>query len=131
MKISKEAQDTARRFAKICITGEGVVDEAGMNAVIAKLREAKPTNHQAILVSFKHFIETEIKKGLATIESAVELAADVKKGIEDSLTAKYNRTLSFTYQITPELLGGVKIRVGDDLIDNSVQAKIDKLQAAF
>jgi len=131
MKVSKEALDTARRFANICITSEGVVNEEGVNAVIAKLRETKPTNHQSILVAFKKFVETELKKGLASIESAVELTAEVKKNVESSLSSKYNRTLSFSYTTNPELLGGVKIRVGDDLIDNSVQAKIEKLQAAF
>jgi len=131
MKISKEALEAARRFAKICTTGEGSVDEAGVNAVITKLRETQPRNHKSILVAFKNFIEIELKKGLATIESAVELTPDVKQSIEASLTQKYNRTLSFIYTITPELLGGVKVRVGDDLIDNSVQAKIEKLSAAF
>ncbi len=131
MKISKKAQDTARRFAQFCITGVGVVDEASVKTVIEKLRESKPSDHQAILTAFKNFIEIELKKGMATVESAIELTAEVKSQLESSLTARYDRSLSFIYTITPELLGGVKIRVGDDLVDNSVQAKIEQLSAAF
>jgi F-type H+-transporting ATPase subunit delta len=33
--------------------------------------------------------------------------------------------------VTPELLGGLRIRVGNDVLDGSVKGRLDRLAAAF
>ena len=40
-------------------------------------------------------------------------------------------TSSSNYQINPALLGGLRIRVGNDVFDGSVQGRLDRLANAF
>ena len=47
------------------------------------------------------------------------------------LEKQYGTDLILQYAVTPELLGGLRIRVGNDVFDGSVQNRIDRLAAAF
>ena len=65
------------------------------------------------------------------MESAVELDEPTRQRIVADLTVKYGADLVVQYQITPELIGGLRIRVGNDVLDGSVQGRLDRLAAAF
>lgn len=58
-----------------------------------------------------------------TVESAVRLTAPQLKTIEKALAKNYDiaQTLS---RVNTSLLGGVKVTIGDTVIDSSVQSKI-------
>ena len=47
------------------------------------------------------------------------------------LEKQYGADLILQYAVTPELLGGLRIRVGNDVFDGSVQNRIARLAAAF
>ena len=51
--------------------------------------------------------------------------------VVSGLVAKYGDDLTFEYRVTPELLGGLKIRVGNDVFDGSVKGRLDRLAEAF
>ena len=36
--------------------------------------------------------------------------------------------MEIDYSVDPELIGGIVIRIGDRVVDNSVQTKLNKLQ---
>jgi F-type H+-transporting ATPase subunit delta len=44
---------------------------------------------------------------------------------------KYGVDLAFEFRTNPELLGGLKIRVGNDVFDGSVKGRLDRLANAF
>ncbi len=64
----------------------------------------------------------------AEIISAVELTEDQKEQIRQRLQAQYGEGLSFSFRVDPSLLGGLRIRVGDKLIDNSVASRLSTLR---
>ena len=47
------------------------------------------------------------------------------------LAKQYGPDLEAHYQINPALLGGLRIRVGNDVFDGSVQGRLDRLANAF
>ena len=46
---------------------------------------------------------------------------------KQKLAAKYGEGLYYHWEVAPELLGGIRIQVGDDVRDGSVRSKIDRL----
>ena len=54
-------------------------------------------------------------------------AADIKKVLED----KYQQKVEITVKVDPELIGGVAIRIGDEVIDASVRGKLAQLGQAL
>ena len=67
----------------------------------------------------------------AEITSAVELSADDQEKIRQSLVEQYGDGLVFTFRVDPTLLGGLRVRVGDRLIDNSVASRLATLRESI
>ncbi|MES2476310.1 MAG: F0F1 ATP synthase subunit delta [Verrucomicrobiota bacterium] len=130
MKISKSAAAAARRLFGLCQTG-GRLDEAKLRTVIARLLEAKPRDYKSILSALQRLLRLEQARREVTVESAVELDEATRQRVVAGLSNQYGPDLAVSYQITPELLGGLRIRVGNDVFDGSVKGRLDRLAAAF
>lgn len=63
------------------------------------------------------------------VTSAHELGAADKEKLEAKLRADHGAEIQVGYEVEPELLGGLRIRVGDRVIDHSVSARLDALRA--
>ncbi len=64
----------------------------------------------------------------ADITSAIELGDDAQEKIRRQLTKQYGEDLIFSFDVDPSLMGGLRIRVGDQLIDNSVANRLMALR---
>lgn len=65
---------------------------------------------------------------LATVTSASELDAGELDALKQRLEAMTDRTVELEHEVDPELLGGLVVRVGDQLIDGSVRGRLDRLR---
>jgi F-type H+-transporting ATPase subunit delta len=64
----------------------------------------------------------------ATITSAVPLIIAEKSALETKLRAQFGSDLAFEYVVNPDILGGMIVRVGDQVIDGSVAGKLAELK---
>lgn len=60
----------------------------------------------------------------ADITSAVDLDEDAQERIRRKLSGQYGEEIVFSFDVDPSLLGGLRIRVGDQLTDNSVANRL-------
>lgn len=130
MKVSKDAASAARRIYRLCAP-EGRLDEDKIRAAFKKIADTKPRDYRAIMHSLLNLVRLDAKSREALVESAAELDAASRTRIEENLNSQYGGGLSFTYQTDADLLGGVKIRVGNDVWDGSVQSRLERLANAF
>lgn len=81
-----------------------------------------------ILEQFGHIYYQ--KKNLAEVEvsSVKALSAAQQKRLKTNLETMIGRNAVITYKIEPELIGGLKIIYGSNLIDNSVASKLNRLE---
>ncbi|MEO5916738.1 MAG: F0F1 ATP synthase subunit delta [Luteolibacter sp.] len=130
MKISKTAAAAARRLFGLCQTS-GRFDESKLRQVIASLMASKPRDYRAILAALQRLTRLELEHRKVTVESAVEMDESTRQRVVAGLTSQYGAGLDVQYQVTPALLGGLRIRVGNDVFDGSVQGRIDRFANAF
>ena len=130
MKISKSAQTAARRIFRMCAP-DGVLDESKVRAVIAKIVADKPRDYRGILAGLARLVRREEDRSRVLVESARFLDPATEQRVRDSLTAQYGQGLNFEFRTNPDLMGGMKVRVGDDVIDGSVASRIKRLETAF
>lgn len=64
---------------------------------------------------------------LAEIVTAKSLTEGQKKEVEKCITANMGDKICYLYQVDPKIIGGIKVRVGDNVFDESVMAKIRDL----
>lgn len=130
MKISKTAAAAARRLFGLCQTA-GRLDDSKLRTVITRLAADQPRDYKAILAALQRLTRLDLAKREVVIESAVDLDEASRQRVVAGLTQQYGPDLAIQYKTTPDLLGGLRIRVGNDVFDGSVKGRIDRLAAAF
>ena len=130
MKISREAATTARRAFRMCVEGDRVVDEK-LRRVFKKVAESKPRGWQAILHELKRLTRLEMERRQVLVESAEALDEASQERVKGSLAKQYGDDLSFEFKVSPGLLGGMRVRVGNDVWDGSVKTRLDRLANSF
>jgi len=130
MKVSKVAAATARRLFGLCQTA-GRLDETKLRTVVARLIESKPRDYRAVLIALQRLTRLEADRRRVTVESAVALDDASRQRVVDGLAKAHGPNLSISYTVNPELIGGLRIRVGNDVLDGSVQGRLARLANAF
>ncbi|MCR5884309.1 F0F1 ATP synthase subunit delta [Rhizobacter sp. J219] len=67
----------------------------------------------------------------ATVYSAFPIDASQLSGVVASLEKRFGRKLNATVQLDPELIGGIKVVVGDEVLDTSVKARLEQMKVAL
>jgi F-type H+-transporting ATPase subunit delta len=130
MKVSKEAQRSARQFFSYSMVNDRL-DEERVRKVARGLAEEKPRHYPQILKYFRKLVEMELAKHHAVIESAVELSDEQRQEIISGLEARHGGSLTVETRVDPDLIGGVRLRVGDDVYDGSVKGRLRRLEREF
>ncbi|WAC20271.1 F0F1 ATP synthase subunit delta [Luteolibacter sp. SL250] len=130
MKVSKTAATAARRLFGLSHT-DGRLDNNKLRTVFTRLAEDRPREYRAILAALHRLVRLDVEKRKVTVESAVELDPTTRQRVFNDLARKYGNDLDVQYLVNPVLLGGLRIRVGDDVFDGSVQGRLDRLAKAF
>lgn len=67
----------------------------------------------------------------AEIVSAVELSKKDQEQMQRKLIGEYGDGLIFSFRVDPSLMGGLRVRVGDHLIDTSVASRLATLRESL
>lgn len=65
---------------------------------------------------------------LANVKSAVPLLDDELDKLKKKLEKKYNKKIIITTEVDRSLLGGLYVRVGNDVIDGTVKSKLHEMK---
>jgi F-type H+-transporting ATPase subunit delta len=67
----------------------------------------------------------------AVIESAFPLSLVQVAETVTVLEKRFGRKLNPTVRVVPELIGGIRVSVGDEVLDTSVKSRLDQMKAAL
>ena len=127
MKINKETRQLSKELLRASFI-DGQLDSGRLASLVKSLIEKKPRHYIQVLEAYKRLLRLEVEKRTATIETATELPADSAAQIVANLKRKYGNDLAAKFVVNPELLGGMRIRVGSDVWDSSVRNRLHRLQ---
>lgn len=67
----------------------------------------------------------------ATVFSAFEVAPQQLQELETTLERRFGRKLHLAVKLDPSLIGGIRVVVGDEVLDTSVKARLEQMKAAL
>lgn len=126
MKLTKEVQAQARRLMRLCIAADGILQEENIRTIADEIAERKPRNYVALLSAFTELVRLAQRQRTATVTGAVPFTEEEKAAIRAKLDSRQNG-LSYEWHTDPDLIGGFTVKVGDNVTDASVLAKIKQL----
>ena len=127
MKLNKEIRQFSRKMLQASFT-DGQLDPGRIASLVDSVIREKPRNYISVLKNYKRLLRLEVEKRHATIETASEVDPAMRTEIVDSLKSKYGDDLATDFHVDPQLLGGMRIRVGSDVWDGSVRNRLERLQ---
>ncbi len=130
MKISKQALRDSRQLFRICQVN-GLLDENRVRQAMALLLEKKPRGYVEILTRMHRLVKLDLAKRSVKVENAVESTPELMAEVRAGLEKRYGAGLNVSFSTNPALIGGLRIQVGSDLYDGSVQTRLEKLAQSF
>ncbi len=67
----------------------------------------------------------------AVVFSAFPIDATALADVALSLEKRFGRKLNVTVELQPELIGGIRVVVGDEVLDTSVKARLEQMKVAL
>ena len=130
MKITKQARREAKELFRSC-AANGLMDENRVRQAVQAVIAQKPRGYVAILSHFQRLVKLDLDRRTARVESAAPLSPDIQAAVQSNLGRKYGAGLNVSFAQNPALIGGMRIQVGSDVYDGSVQARLAELREAF
>jgi F-type H+-transporting ATPase subunit delta len=65
------------------------------------------------------------------VYSAFPIDAASLAELATTLEKRFARKLNLTVELQPELIGGIRVVVGDEVLDTSVKARLEQMKVAL
>jgi F-type H+-transporting ATPase subunit delta len=127
MKINKEIRQLSREMLRTSFT-DGQLDPGRIGSLVDSLIARKPRHFVEVLKNYRRLLRLELEKRQARIETASEVDSATTSEVVAHLKKKYGSDLTTEFVVNPELLGGMRIRVGSDVWDGTVRNRLERLQ---
>lgn len=111
--VKQQLPDLARNFLRTVI-------ENGRVAVLPEVAK-----------QFRDLVNAQSGTSDAVVYSAYDIDAATLSGLSGVLEKRFGRKLNLQVQVQPELIGGVRVVVGDEVLDTSVKARLEQMRVAL
>jgi F-type H+-transporting ATPase subunit delta len=128
MRVSRQSRQFARQLFNLSLA-EGQVSPERVAGVLAHLARQPPRQPLAVLRRYHRLIATQLARNHALVEHAGAIDGGALRAIEAAFARKYRRPIAASARPRPELIAGLRIRVGDDLYESSVAGQLAVLSA--
>ena len=105
--------DTAKNFLRT------VIDNGRLNAL------------PEVAVQFRALVNRRSGSSDAVVYSAFAMDAAALAEVGSALEKRFGRKLNLTVQQDESLIGGIRVVVGDEVLDTSVKARLEQMKAAL
>ncbi|MEO8630064.1 MAG: F0F1 ATP synthase subunit delta, partial [Betaproteobacteria bacterium] len=112
-------------------TASDRVDDAARNLVLLMARNDRLSVLPQTAALYDELREKHENKVEAAIQSAYALDDAQLKNLVARLEQKTGHKVDASVAIVPELIGGVRVQIGDDVWDASVRGQLDAMTAAL
>jgi F-type H+-transporting ATPase subunit delta len=97
--------------------------------VLAYLAQHPPRQPLAVLRHYHRLVAGQLARNRALVEHGGPVDDGLLRAIEAAFTRKYQRPVAATARPNPDLIAGLRVRVGDDVYEASVAGQLAVLSA--
>ena len=130
MKTTKQIRRRAKRLFRLCLI-DGVLAESRVAQAAQRIFQSKHRGSQALLSDLLRLVRLDRSRHSAEIDSATPLPDDLLGSVSSNLERVYGPGIKISFAQHPELIGGMRIKVGSDVYDGSVKAGLAALESRF
>ena len=106
----------------------GLLDDKALPATVALVEQALAGTHRTVNVALREYqkLAAEVHgKSVATVRVARALSDGDTRRLTESLSRKYGRAVHLDMVVDPEVIGGIRVEIDDEVIDGTVSTRLD------
>ena len=130
MKGNKQSRRDAKQLFQACQVN-GALDEARVRQAVTLLIEKKPRGYFGTLQELQRLVKLDVNNRSARVESAVALSEAQQQEVRASLGRLKGADVEVEFAENADLIGGMRVKLGDDVYDGSVKTRLSRLAESF
>jgi F-type H+-transporting ATPase subunit delta len=107
------------------------MSDASQNLLRAVIDNGRLSVLPEIATQFRALVNADSGVADAVIYSAFLIEPAQLADVVASMEARFKRKLKASVQLQPDLIGGIRVVVGDEVLDTSVKARLEQMKAAL
>ncbi|MFJ7750672.1 F0F1 ATP synthase subunit delta [Arthrobacter sp. NPDC097144] len=124
----QEPQASARARSELAlklVPGVGAEAKVLIKQAVTAPRGLRPS---ALVKRFMELVAARQQRWIAEVQSSRPLTLEQQKRLQSSLNGLYGRELKINVNVDPALLGGIRVTVGDEVVDSTVVTRLTELR---
>jgi F-type H+-transporting ATPase subunit delta len=105
--------------------------EHGKNFLATVIDNGRVSALPEIAAQFRALKNAQSGSSDALVQSAFPIEGAALADASALLEKRFGRKLNVKVQIAPELIGGIRVVVGDEVLDTSVQSRLEQMKTAL
>ena len=126
MSPSKKINRLAKRLI-VLASVDGELDETSLWQAISLLKERGFKQLLPLLKVLRIKVARAVARQTLEVTSSNPLSEGALAALEKEFNEKYQRRLRLKTVIDPSMIGGLQVRIGDDVYDASLMAQLNRL----
>ena len=107
------------------------MDADRVRQAVRLLIEKKPRSYLGILQHLQRLVKLDEASRSARVESAVALTEAQQQSVRESLVRLKGGEVTVEFAENAGLIGGMRVKIGDDVFDGSVKTRLTSLSESF
>ena len=121
--------DPARSAADKAQLLRDLLDGKTLPATLRLAEQALASSHRSVTVAIEEYQKIAADahgQRVAEVRVAQAPSDDVLGRLQGALSEQYGRTVHLNVVLDPDVIGGMRVEIGDDVIDGTVSARLDE-----
>lgn len=120
--------DPARPAADKAALVESLLAGKTLPATVTLVRQALAGSFRTVTAALEDYEKTAAQvqgEGVATVHVARPMSDTEQRRLSSALERQYSRPVHLNIVVDPTLIGGIRVEIGDDVIDGTVVSRLD------
>jgi F-type H+-transporting ATPase subunit delta len=122
---------TAQVFELVSGVAKAALNDQAKNFLRAVIENGRLSALPEIASQFRALKNAKSGSSDAVVHSAFPIDGAALADVAATLEKRFGRKLNVTVELQPELIGGIRVVVGDEVLDTSVKARLEQMKVAL
>lgn len=123
--------DRARRRESLRAMFNGRITDLMLRFLMVLNDKGRLNKLEPFAAAFDHLVQEHFGRVEVDVITAAPIGAEAQRTVRERVQKALNREPVLHLYTDPKMIGGVKLRIGDQLIDGSVETQLRKMKAGL